>query len=139
MANFYTLIDFSSFYRLFDPVTRAPGKLYYALLAFNRLTKYESRLAAAAPGCDNIWVLAGAKPDGSCAALVSCFRDARDGRDLEIAFAGKTLRREQCRVSVLDDMHDLEETDAFRVEGSTIYLRNPSFSAVYLVEYQPQK
>ncbi|MDD4060006.1 MAG: hypothetical protein PHW08_04800, partial [Kiritimatiellae bacterium] len=51
----------------------------------------------------------------------------------------QNVRREQCRVSVLDDMHDLEETDAFRVEGSTIYLRNPSFSAVYLVEYQPQK
>ena len=44
------------------------------------------------------------------------------------------LRREQCRVSVLDDGRDLEETEAFRIEGSTIYLRNPGFSAVFLVE-----
>lgn len=134
MAYFYTLIDSHGAYRLFHSITNHPEKKYYALLAFNRITKYEDRLAVETEGSDNIWVLAGAKSDGSCAALISCFRDAKDGRDLEIAFVGKTLRKDRCRISILNETHDLVATDDFTVKGDTVFLKNREFSAVYLLE-----
>ena len=112
---------------------RAKKKCYFAMKAFNMMTKYASRVSARTPGNDkNIWVLAGRKQGGQAAILVSCFKSP--ARQIKLEIENYDLRSAKCKVYVIDGENDLQALDAVTISGSEITIPKPDGSAVFLVE-----
>ncbi|MFA6567658.1 MAG: hypothetical protein WCS96_05550 [Victivallales bacterium] len=131
MANHYAGTAFDLF-GLFDGVTYAPNKNYFAMKAFNLMTKYENRIEVKSEAGDNIWVLAGRKVTGETAILISCFKTKK--REIVINFGNYKFNPDQCNVSVIDIGHDLTPMEHVKITGNAITLEKPAGSAVFLME-----
>jgi hypothetical protein len=79
------------------------------------------------------WLLAGRKPDGQAAALVSCFKGS--AARIQVRVEGGPARPAECRVRVIDAQRDLEPLPAVAVVDGEIELEKPAGSAVFLVEW----
>ena len=135
MGNYYTGTGVTwpgwGFYGLYGP--KDLNKCYFAMKAFNLLTKYENRVDARKPKNEQtIWVLAGRKENGQAAILVSCFKSPACRVILNVANC--KIAPAKCKVRVVDAGHDLQPLDAVRISGSEITLPKPVGSAVFLVE-----
>lgn len=133
MANHYvgtTLMEWG----LFDNVTYLPNKNYFAMKAFNLLTKYDQRLHITPEADETIWTLAGRKATGETAVMVSCFKS--ETLRISLTFEGLQLNLPELTVHLLDGDHDLTPIQAQSISGNTITLEKPAGSAIFLVEYR---
>jgi hypothetical protein len=135
MGNYYTGTGVTwpgwGFYGLYGP--KDLNKCYFAMKAFNLLTKYQNRVAVQMPkNKNNIWVLAGRKDNGQAAILVSCFKSPSCKVKLDIA--NVKIDPQKCKVHIVDAEHELQPLDAVRISGSEITLPKPAGSAVFFVE-----
>jgi len=117
---------------IIDPVTQSRHKTYYAMKAFNLMTKYENRISTEKEPGDNIWALSGRKDTGETAVLLSCFKTGN--RRIIINFGDYKFNPDQCRVSVIDADRDLTPMEHVKITGNIITLEKPAGSAVFLVE-----
>ncbi|MFA6176156.1 MAG: hypothetical protein WC765_06230 [Phycisphaerae bacterium] len=135
MGNYYigTFMEGFPSFGLFDPATQSRHKTYYAMKAFNIMTKYENRVYAAKESDDNsVRVLSGRKATGETAVLISCFKTAN--LRIIINFGDYKFDPDQCKVSVIDPNHDLTPMEHVKTTGNTITLEKPTGSTVFLVE-----
>ncbi len=132
MATYYAATTFE--WGFFDRRIK-PNKCYFGMLAFSRLAEYPERLQVTADKPGFVGVLAGRKPDGSCAVLVSCYKSP--AREISISFKGVPLTKDACSVRVLDAERNLEPLETPDVSGSTLKLTVPAGSAAFLVEVTP--
>ena len=131
MGNYYAGTSLMCF-GLFDQLLQTRHKTYYAMKAFNLMTKYETRVEAKSEACCNTWALAGRKPSGDVAVLISCFKN--NNRRIVINFGDYEVNPDQCKVSVIDTEHDFTPAEQMKIVGNTITLEKPVGSAVFLVE-----
>jgi xylan 1,4-beta-xylosidase len=129
MGFFYVGTALSN-WGLFRPPTRSRKKNYYGMLAFAEMARYEQRVSASNPGHDT-WVLAGRKPDGQAAALVSCFKGP--AARIQVRVEGGPAR--PARVRVIDAQRDLVPIPVVVDGERAIVLEKPAGSAVFLVEW----
>ena len=134
MANFYTASGMA-YFGIFD-IYGGKKKCYYALSAFNRITKYPKRVKATAvddKGNEFVKVLAGLNDHGSLAVLVSCNFTGKCKIKLDV----EGMAAKDCAVSVIDAAHDLTPLSKPVVrEGSNIILEKPEEGSVFLLEFK---
>lgn len=135
MANYYTgTVTPGSSWGIFDSTSLLPNKNYFSLMAFNLMTKYETRLAADVPQNRNLWVLAGRNSAGGIAVLVSCFKGSE--RHIHLDFSGMNIDGSKVKVSLLDSDNDLAPVKPVMTRDSTVTLEKPVGSAIFLVEME---
>ncbi|MFA6566970.1 MAG: hypothetical protein WCS96_02045 [Victivallales bacterium] len=136
-----TPLDMGSYYvgtsiiiwGLFDTLTQARNKTYYAMKAFNLIAKYENRINAKVESADSsVRVLSGRKATGEIAVLISCFKTGK--RRITVNLGDVQLNPDRCKVSVIDAEHDLTPMEKYTISDNTITLDKPAGSAVFLVE-----
>jgi hypothetical protein len=101
--------------------------------AFNIISKYNNRVSVHNDGGDkNIWVLAGQKEDGRAAILVSCFKSTQ--QQVKIGLENYNIKPKDCKVYILDVMHNLQLVDNAQTSGNEIILEKQEGSAVFVIE-----
>lgn len=134
MSEFYASSEVSWSWRLFDPITCAPEKTYYGILAFKEMTKYETKVGVDVVNADGIWQIAGVAPDGSVGILISRFRDGLSEREIRLKIPGQNINRDSCRVRIVNDINNLTDSTTFNISGNTIFLTSNSESEIFLIE-----
>ena len=130
-ANFYVGTDMMGFWGIFDHFG-ARNKCYYALKAFNAVTKHPNRIKVQLDSANGIWALAGQDESGKTAVLISCFKS--DKRKIELELVEARTSKDNCKVKMLDASNDLQEYEGFEVSTHGISIEKPEGSAVILVE-----
>ena len=131
MTNFYTG-SASGVWGIFNSQTYMPNKVYYAIWAFNQLTKYENRLTICKNSDDGIYILAGKKDDNHAAVLISCMHGIK--RKITLNFTGFQLAENSCKIQVLDDQSDAPRVIIPKITNSNITFNKPSGSAIFMLE-----
>jgi len=135
MANYYTgTVTPGSSWGIFDSTSLLPNKNYFSLMAFNLMTKYETRLSADVPKDRNLWALAGCNSAGGIAVLVSSFKGIE--RHIHLDFSGMNIDGSKVKVSLLDSDNDLAPVKPVMTRDSTVTLEKPVGSAIFLVEME---
>ena len=115
-------------------LTDAYGALnrnYYSFLAFGQMLSFPERVEA--HGTENVTVLGGRDDAGNAALLVSDFK----GRDTRIEVEVKGIPEHfSLRVLLLDNAHDLMETEAVCRDGKIILNKKEPGSAVFLLTFR---
>ena len=133
MATYYAATTFE--WGFFERRIK-PNKCYYGMLAFSILAQYPERLQVTTDKPGFVGILAGRKPDGSCAVLVSCYKS--NTREVSITFNTVNLTKETCSVRVLDAERNLEPLEPLDISGSTLTLKKQVGSVAFLVEVTPR-
>ncbi len=131
MGNYYVGTSLG-IWGLFDPACCSRQKTYYAMKAFNLMTKYGNRIEAKTEGGGDVWTLAGHQATGEVAVLVSCFKTGKSR--ISINFGERKFDSAQCKVSVIDADHDLAPLEQVTITGNTVTLEKAAGSSVFLVE-----
>lgn len=139
MANHYVGTSLTN-WGFFCSLSSLPNKTYYAVKAFNELTKYSSRLIVPAVPTDSaslekdVRVLAGRKPGGETAALVVVpTGSASAGLGLKMpVFHGNPPS--SIKVRVLDETRDLESAEEIETTDGIVQLAAPEGPRIYFVE-----
>ena len=101
------------------------NKCYFAMKAFNLMTKYENRVAVQmAKSETNTWVLAGRNENGQTAILVSSLK--RSACEIKLTVANVQIVPDKCKVRIIDAHNDLKCVDARRLSGSEVTLSKPT-------------
>ena len=134
MANYYTS-SMMAYFGIFD-LYGGRNKCYYALNAFNRMTKHPARVKAIVEGgADSVYALAGLEESGELAVLVSCPFNGKCR--IKVVVVGFDVSAKNCKLRVIDGDHDLTPpSKSLRRDGSQIRLEKSAGWSVFLLEFK---